>query len=209
MAIAENVKKVKESLGSGVILVAATKKRSVSEIEEAVDAGVEIIGENYVQDAEPKYEKLKGKVKFHFIGHLQTNKVKKAVEVFDMIETVDSVKLANEIDKQCKAVWKKMPVLMEVNIAEEESKTGCKAEEVDELAEEISKLENVELKGLMTMAPVDNPRPYFKRMKELFDSMKEKYSLEILSMGMSESYKIAIEEGSTMVRVGTGIFGAR
>ena len=210
--IAENFKKLKESIN--VTLVAATKKRSIEQVEEAVKAGAEIIGENQVQEAEEKYRVLKGKVKFHFIGHLQTNKVKKAVEMFDMIETVDSLKLAKEIDKRSKAIDKVMPVLIEVNIGEEESKKGCRPDEVEHLVKEVSGLENVELKGLMTMAPYSkNPeemRPYFKRMRQIFDELKQKgHNMEILSMGMSNSYKIAIEEGSNMVRIGTVIFGPR
>ncbi len=211
MTIADNIRKIKVQ---NVILVAATKKRHVDEIKEAIKAGITVIGENYVQEAEPKYEKMKGMVKFHLIGHLQTNKVKKAVEIFDMIETVDSVKLAKEIDKCARDVNKVMPVLIEVNIAKEKNKTGCYPEKAEELAKKIVKLKNLELKGLMTMAQYsENPeetRQYFRKMKLIFDEMKEKgFKMEFLSMGMSDSYKTAIEEGSNMIRVGTAIFGQR
>lgn len=216
MPIKENIERIKSELPQGITLVAATKTRSVDEIKEAVDAGIEIIGENYVREAEPKWLALKGTVKFHCIGHLQTNKVKKAVEIFDMIETVDSVKIAKEIDKR---TTKLMPVLIEVNIAKEASKSGVMPEEIIDLIKEISdlNLKNIKIKGLMTMAPYfDDPekdRPYFKEMKKLFDEIKAmnipNVDMEILSMGMSDSYKVAIEEGATMVRVGTKIFGPR
>jgi len=212
----ENIEQIKKGIPSSVTLVAATKTRSVEEIKEAIKAGIEIIGENYVQEAESKYNELKEKVKIHCIGHLQTNKIKKAVELFDMIETVDSVKIAKEIDKRTTKI---MPVLIEVNIAKEASKSGVMPEETIDLIKEISNLnlKNIKIKGLMTMAPYfDDPekdRPYFKEMKHLFDKIKAmsipNVDMEILSMGMSDSYKIAIEEGATMVRIGTKIFGKR
>jgi len=204
--IKENIKKIRK----GAVIEAATKTRSVEEIKEAISAGITIIGENYVQEAEDKFKELKGKVKIHCIGHLQTNKVKKAVEIFDMIETVDSLKIAKEIDKKTSKV---MPILIEVNSGKEKSKNGCMPEDVEKLVEECSKLKNIKVKGLMTMAPYfedpEKDRPYFKETKKLFDNLKEKYDLSILSMGMSHSYKVAIEEGATMVRLGTIIFGSR
>jgi PLP dependent protein len=206
MNIKNNVEEIKKELPSNVKLLAATKKQSVVDIKEAISAGIKIIGENYVQEAEEKFEELKGKVKIHCIGHLQTNKVKDAVKMFDMIETVDSLKIAKEINKRSSKV---MPVLIEVNSGKEENKNGCMPEDVVDLVKEVSKLENVEVKGLMTMTPYSkNPeaaRPYFKLTKELFN----KLNLEILSMGMSHSYKVAIEEGANLVRIGTGIFGER
>jgi pyridoxal phosphate enzyme (YggS family) len=213
MGIKENIEQIKKDIPSNVTLVAATKTRSVDEIKEAIKAGITIIGENYVQEAESKIE-LKGKVKIHGIGHLQTNKIKGAVDIFDMIETVDSVKVAKEIDKRSS---KQMPVLVELNIAKEASKSGVMPEKTIELINEISKLKNIKIKGLMTMAPYfDDPekdRPYFKQMKQLFDKIKSmnipNVDMEILSMGMSDSYKVAIEEGATMVRIGTKIFGKR
>ena len=214
MSIKENIEKIKNEIPRGITLVAATKTRSIDEIKEAVDAGIEIIGENYVREAESRYKELQGKVKIHCIGHLQTNKIKKAVEIFDMIETVDSVKVAKEIDKR---TTKLMPVLVEVNIAKESSKSGVMPEQTIDLIKEISNFKNIKIKGLMTMAPYfDDPekdRPYFKEMKQLFDKIKAMniphVDMEILSMGMSDSYKVAIEEGATMVRVGTKIFGKR
>lgn len=216
MSIKENIEEIKKEIPDDVTLVAATKTRSVFEIKEAIDAGISIIGENYVQEAESKYKELKGKVKIHCIGHLQTNKIKKAVEIFDMIETVDSVKVAKEIDKR---TTKLMPILVEVNIAKEASKSGVMPENTIDLIKEISNLnlKNIKIKGLMTMAPFfDDPekdRPHFREMKQLFDELKAmnipNVDMEILSMGMSDSYKVAIEEGATMVRVGTKIFGKR
>ena len=172
---------------------------------------------NSNKEAESKFKVLKGKIKFHFIGHLQTNKVKKAVEIFDMIETVDSLKLAKEIDRKCKDIGKAMEVLIEVNSGEEENKDGVMPSDVVELIKEVSKLENIKIKGLMTMAPyfddASEGRKYFKLVKNIFDEVKElnldNVDMNILSMGMTNSYKIAIEEGANMVRIGTGIFGER
>jgi pyridoxal phosphate enzyme (YggS family) len=213
--IKDNVEEILEETKE-VALLAATKKRTTLEIQQAIDAGLKIIGENYVQEAAKKHLKLKGKVKFHCIGHLQSNKAKEAAELFDMIETVDSEKLAKELDKKCKNINKIMPVLIEVNIGEEPNKDGCMPDKVLELAEAILPLENLKLKGLMTMAPyTENPedtRPFFRRTKALFEELKNKYpnqNIDTLSMGMTHSYKIAIEEGATEVRIGTKIFGER
>lgn len=214
MSIRENIEKIKKEIPDNITLVAATKTKTVDEIKEAIDAGITIIGENYVQEAEKKFNELKGNVKFHCIGHLQTNKVKKALKIFDMIETVDSLKLAEEIGKRAEKV---MPVLIEVNVGKEATKTGCNPEDVIMLVKEISKLEKIKILGLMTMAPYfDNPekdRPYFRELKKLFEKIRslniENVNMKILSMGMTDSYKIAIEEGSNMVRIGTKIFGKR
>ena len=212
MSIKENISKIKKEIPSGVILVAATKARKSEEIKEAIEAGIEIIGENYVQEAEKKYSELKGIVKFHFIGHMQKNKVKKAVEIFDMIETVDSVDIAEEIDEKTQKV---MPVLIEVNIGREENKNGVMPDMVVQLVREISKLGKIKLLGLMAMAPYsenkESYRPYFKEMRGLFDNLKSlnmpNVEMQYLSMGMSDSYKVAIEEGANIVRIGTKVFG--
>lgn len=211
MSIKQNTLKLLSSIPKNIDVVAATKSQSVEEIKSAISAGIKIIGENYVQEAKEKYGKLKGLVSFHLIGHLQTNKVRDAVEIFDMIQTVDSVKLAKEIDKRAK---KPMPVLIEVNIAHEKNKHGIFPEDVLNFLNSAKSLKNLQIKGLMTMGPIlKNPedyRPYFKKMKQLFDEIKEKNlpnaSMKILSMGMSDSYKIAIEEGATMIRLGRIIF---
>lgn len=204
--IKENIAKIKGSTPKDVIIVAATKKRTTDEIKEAIKAGIDVIGENYVKEAEEKYKTLQGLTEIHCIGHLQTNKVKKAVEIFDMIQTVDSIKIAEEINKRTQ---KEMPILIEVNIGEEKNKTGCLPDKLNDLITGISELKNIKIKGLMTMAPFfqdpEQTRPYFKKMKQLFDN----YNFDILSMGMSHSYKVAMEEGANMVRVGTSIFGKR
>jgi pyridoxal phosphate enzyme (YggS family) len=215
--IKDKVKKILEGLPEGVELVGAVKTRTVDEILEAVDGGLRILGENYVQEAEKVFQVIRGRVKYHMIGHLQTNKAKKAVQVFDVIETVDSVKLANEIDRQCGKLGRVMEVFIEVNSGEEPQKAGAMPADVPSLAEEISKLQSVRLMGLMTMGPIsEDPevsRPFFRRTRELFDALKRmglpNVEMRYLSMGMSDSYRIALEEGANMVRIGTAIFGER
>jgi len=217
MTIEQNVKQILSELPEGVKLVAAAKTRKPEEILAAINAGVKIVGENYVQEAESAYEIIGNKAEWHFIGHLQKNKVKKAVRIFDMIETVDSFELAKEIDKRCAQIGKIMPVLIEVNIAREEQKAGVLPEDTEKLIRDISTLPNIRVMGLMTMGPLsENPedsRPYFTAMKKLFEQMKELNLLNVemkyLSMGMTHSYKIALEEGANMVRIGTKIFGER
>lgn len=217
MSIKENVEKILSQLPNGVELVAATKTRSIEEILEAISAGIKIIGENYVQEAESKFKIIGKRVKWHMIGHLQTNKVKKAVEIFDLIETVDSFKLAGEIDKEAKKKGIIFPVFIEVNSAKEKQKSGVFPENVEKLIDEISIFENIKVEGLMTMGPfVENPediRPYFKLTRELFDKLKKKsfpnVEMKYLSMGMTDTWKIAVEEGANIIRVGTGIFGPR
>jgi PLP dependent protein len=217
MSIKNNIKKIKQELPANIILVAATKTRSVDEINQAIESKINIIGENYIQEAKKKYSKLKEKVKFHCIGHLQKNKVKKAVEIFDMIQTVDSTKIAEEIDKRCKSINKTMPILIEINSGKEPNKDGVMPEDTINLIKEISQLKNIKIKGLMTMAPyfedAKKDRPYFKLTKTLFNKIKTlnipNVDMEILSMGMSHSYKIAIEEGANMIRIGSKLFGSR
>ena len=217
MSIKQNVQKILGELPDGVHLVAASKTRTPEEILEAVNAGVQLIGENYVQEAERAYEAIGNRVKWHFIGHLQRNKVKKAVLIFDMIETVDSYEIAREIDKRCQEIGKVMPVLLEVNTGREPQKSGVLPEDTEQLLRDISALPNIRVMGLMTMGPFsENPedsRPYFVAMKELFARMKESslpnVEMKYLSMGMTGSYKIAPEEGANIVRVGTKIFGER
>ncbi len=154
---------------------------------------------------------------WHLIGHLQKNKVKKAVRLFDMIQTLDSIELAQLLDKECKRIGKIMPVLIEINIAKESAKAGIFPDDLDNLVKEILPLENLKVMGLMTMGPsVEHPhqlRPYFREIKKLFDGIKEEYpalsDFKYLSMGMSSSFKVAIEEGANMIRLGTVIFGPR
>jgi pyridoxal phosphate enzyme (YggS family) len=216
MGIAENIEKIRQSLPNNIEILAAAKSRNISGINEAISAGIKIIGENYVNDAEKKCKELKGRAEIHCIGHLQSNKIKKAVEIFDCIQTIDSERLAEEISKQCEKIGKIMPVLIEVNIAREQSKNGCLPEKVSGLAKYILTLKNIKLKGLMAMGPffkneeIEKIRPYFRETKKLFDDMKKLSSeIDTLSIGMSDSYKIAAEEGATMVRIGARIFGNR
>jgi hypothetical protein len=217
MNIKQNVRQILSDLPKGIQLVAAAKTRTPKEILEALEGGVEIIGENYVQEAEKAYEVIGNKARWHLIGHLQKNKVKKAVRIFDMIETVDSFELAKEIYKRCAQIGKIMPVLIEVNIGQEEQKSGILPENTEQLAKEISSLPNIRLMGLMTVGPLspdpEDSRPHFVEMKKLFDKMKElrlpNVEMKYLSMGMTNSYKIAPEEGANIVRIGTRIFGER
>jgi hypothetical protein len=205
-----------KTIPQGVTLVAATKQRSIEEIREAYIAGIKIIGENYVQEALSKYEKIEG-LQWHMIGHLQRNKVKDAIKIFDCIQSVDSVRLAKEINDQCEKVSRIMPILVQINIGEEESKHGLCPDNVYEIVHQIANFPNLRIDGLMTMEPYfDDPekaRPYFVCMKHIFDDLKARnipnINMKILSMGMSNSYQVAIEEGSNMVRIGTRLFGSR
>jgi len=221
-AIAENLENVRKRIAraaerSGrspedVRLVAVTKTVSVEAIREAIAAGVTDVGENYVQDALPKWQEIGDEVRWHFIGHLQSNKAKQAVKMFSLIQSVDSLKLAEEIGKRAKDIGLCAEVLVEVNLAKEASKFGIAPEDAAEFAEKVSKVPGVKLVGLMGMAPfVDNPeivRPYFAHLKKIWDELPEEQRVW-LSMGMSSDFETAIEEGSNMVRIGTAIFGPR
>ncbi len=217
MGIKENVQAILRELPEGVRLVGAAKTRTPEEILEAIEAGLEIIGENYVQEAEKAYEAIGDRAKWHMIGHLQSNKAKKAVRIFDMIETVDSVKLAHAIDKACAKLGKQMEVLIEVNSGEEPQKAGVMPDEVTPLVKEISQFDNIKVMGLMTMGPFtgdpEDARPYFQKTRAIFEELKGMdipgVEMKYLSMGMSNSYKVALEEGANMVRIGTKIFGPR
>lgn len=215
--IKENIIKILQELPAGVELVAAAKTRTADEIQAAIAAGIKIIGENYVQEAEEVIKAVGRRVRWHFIGHLQRNKVKKAVELFDMIETVDSYSLAKEIDKRCRSLGKKIPVLIEINSGREPQKDGVVPEKAFDLIRQISGFDHIEIQGLMTMGPYagdpEDARPYFVETRKIFEQVK---SLELpnvkmlyLSMGMTNSYRVAIEEGANVVRIGTKIFGLR
>jgi len=212
--IKENVKRILSRIPPGVEVVAATKSRTVDEINQAIEAGIEAVGENYVQEAEAKFRLMKANFQRHFIGHLQRNKVKKAVEIFDIIQTVDSFQIAQEINKTASSRGKIMSVLIEINSAGEKQKFGVLIEETERLIEKICNLKSVKIQGLMTMGPfLDNPqelRPYFSKVRKLFEGIKSldfpDLDLRYLSMGMSDSYQVAIEEGANLVRIGTAIF---
>jgi len=215
--IRENVERILQELPAGVELVAAAKTRTPEEILEAAEAGVRIMGENYIQEAEQAFEAVGDRVRWHMIGHLQRNKVKKAVRIFDMIETVDSMRLAREIQKECAKADRDMPILIEINSGEEDQKAGVMPDEAVDLVRDISTLDRVKVMGLMTMGPFtgdpEEARPCFQRTRAIFEEIRglnmPGVSMEILSMGMSNSYRVAVEESATMVRIGTAIFGER
>jgi PLP dependent protein len=215
--IAENVRNILSELPPGVTLVAAAKTRNAAEIKESISGGVTVIGENYLQEAETVYPEIGNTVKWHFIGHLQKNKVAKAVRLFDLIETVDSLSLAEEINRRAAAIDKKMSVLIEVNSGREPQKAGVMPEDAPTLAAAIGELPNLKLEGLMTVGPLGaDPaelQPYFALTKKLFDDIDRAafpgVIMRYLSMGMTGSYQLAIDEGANMVRIGTRIFGDR
>ena len=215
--IKENVKRLLNELPEGVTLLAAAKERSADEISEAIKAGITMIGENYFQDTLRVINDVEEKAEWHFIGHLQTNKVKKVIDIFDMIESVDSLKLAKEIEKCCKRRNKIMPILIEVNSGEENHKNGVAPKDVVELIKEISSLNYVKIMGLMTMGPrfgdPEESPPYFRKTREIFKQIKDFHlpnvEMKYLSMGMTNSYEVSIEEGANLVRIGTKIFGER
>jgi len=198
-----------------ISILAATKTRNVKEIVTALYAGVTLIGENTVQEALSKFEFLPPNIEKHMIGSLQLNKVRQAVRLFDLIQSVNSLELAEHISSASAEIEKVMHVLIEVNLAGEESKRGIDQDEVERLADQIRQLESVKLRGLMMMAPhLENPeelRPLFREMKVLFDEMRRSNNthFDILSMGMSNDYVVAIEEGATLIRLGTTLFGRR
>jgi len=223
MSIAENYEKIRKEIPDHVTLVVAAKQRTKEEIEELIEAGATDLGENYVQEAQEMHEQLgekAKKVRWHMIGNLQTNKINKVIPIFDVIQTVDSYEKAQAIDKRVEVAGKTiMPVYIEINIGEEIQKAGIKPEYevIENLVKQISGLSHLSLEGLMTMGPrfgdPENSRPYFRKTKEIFDQIKKlnlpNVSMKTLSMGMTNSYKVAIEEGSNMVRIGTAIFGER
>lgn len=201
-----------------VTLIAVSKTKPVEMLQEVYDAGIRHFGENKVQELCEKIEKMPADIKWHMIGHLQRNKVKYIVgNNVELIHSVDSYRLAEEINIQAKKKNVIVPILVEVNIAEEESKFGISAEDAVQLVEQISALENIRIQGLMTIAPyvvdAEENRLYFRRIKQLSVDIGNKnidnVSMKILSMGMTGDYEVAIEEGATLVRVGTGIFGER
>lgn len=217
--VLDNIKKACERSGRNpedITLISVTKTHGAELINEAIDAGAKDIGENKAQELCNKYDDVKP-VRWHFIGHLQTNKVKTIIDKVVMIHSVDSDKLASEIDKRAKSSGVVMDILVEINIGMEDSKSGATEEEARDLIKKIrDEYQNLRVRGLMCVPPItDNPensRKYFKKLKDIFDSIKElsgDENFDTLSMGMSGDYEVAIEEGATVVRVGTAIFGAR
>ncbi len=227
MEVADNIQHIREKIAeaahrsgrpaSAIRLMAVTKTVDDTRIAEAIRAGVEIIGENYVQEAKRKIEKLGKAGEWHLIGPLQTNKAKYAVHLFDMIHSLDRRELAAELDRRARTAGRVMPVLVEINVSGEETKSGVPLNEALELVRTVATLENLSIRGLMTMPPwFDDPeeaRPYFRRLREFRDRIAAeaipRVEMRELSMGMTGDYAVAVEEGATIVRIGRGIFGER
>jgi pyridoxal phosphate enzyme (YggS family) len=227
MAIADNLKTVTDRIASAakragrdpssVRLVAVTKTVDVESIRQAVAAGASVLGENRVQEARGKIEKLGNLARWHLIGHLQKNKAKYAVKLFELIHSVDDLELARELDRQAAKIGKVQDVLIEVSIAGEAVKAGVAIQDVAALVRETAKLKNISIKGLMTIPPYsedpESSRSFFRKLRDLAETIKKEnipaVSMNELSMGMSGDFEVAVEEGATMVRVGTAIFGER
>jgi len=218
--ISKSIEEAAKKAGRGpkdITLVSVTKQATNDQIREAISEGISDIGENRVQDALLKYSQLQemaGKVNWHLIGHLQTNKVKKALEIFSTIHSLDSLKLAEEIDQRASSLAKRIDCFVEVNVSGESSKHGIDPAKVEEFIVKAARLPQIHIIGLMTMAPfVDDPelaRPYFKRLRFLRDDLQKKNiantHIRELSMGMTQDFEVAIEEGATFIRVGTAVF---
>ena len=227
MNVEDNIRHVREMMAeaahrsgrpaSAIRLMAVTKTVDDDRILAAIQTGVEIIGENYVQEAKRKIEKLGKSGEWHLIGRLQTNKAKYAVHLFDMIHSVDRLELAAELDRRARAAGRVIPILIEVNVSGEESKSGIPLDAALDLIRLLAPLENLSIRGLMTMPPwcddAEESRPYFRTLRELQDKIAReaipRVEMRELSMGMTDDYVVAIEEGATIVRIGRGIFGER
>ena len=225
--VAANYRKVLERISEaavkcgrdpkGIKLLAASKAQNASRILQAIEAGIGLFGENYVQEAKAKREAIKDPVEWHMIGHLQRNKVKTALEIFDLIQSLDSLELARELDREGKKRGKTVRVFLEVNLGGEESKSGIPQEKIESLLREVGALSHLRIEGLMVIPPFrENPeemRPYFRALRELQRDLMAlnipNVELKELSMGMTHDYPVAIEEGATLVRIGTAIFGPR
>lgn len=222
-AIAENIKEIRDNIGNAVSkyrpagdavqIMAVTKTVAPEKVNFAVSQGITLLGENRVQEYLSKKDSYDKSAEVHIIGHLQTNKVKYIIDDVAMIQSVDSVKLAGEISRLAAKSGRNMDVLLEVNIGEEESKSGIGADGVFELAEQMLPFENIRIRGLMAIPPIGADERVFAQMHELFEQLKGKklanVSADILSMGMSGDYELAVKHGSTLVRIGTKLFGAR
>jgi pyridoxal phosphate enzyme (YggS family) len=225
--IADNINTIKQRIvfaatGCGrdpnsIKLLAVTKTIPTEYIIKAIDAGITMLGENYVQEAKDKIAAIGSRARWHMIGHLQTNKAKYAVTLFDYVHSVDRLELAQELDKRAGLINRKLNVLIEVNVSGEESKSGIPAADASALIKQIASLENLVVRGLMTMAPYshnpENARPYFSALRNLRDNISRQQipgiQMEELSMGMTDDFEVAIEEGATIVRIGRAIFGKR
>jgi len=230
MSIAQHIAEIKQNIEQAslirqqqnletraVKLVAVTKNHGPEIIREAIDTGIDAIGENRVQEALTKQSSLGRQLEWHLIGHLQSNKARQAVPAFDLIHSVDNEKLALEIDKAAAKCGKRQDILLQVNVAGEETKFGVAPKDLRGIVNIVTELENVQLRGLMTIAPfydkAESVRPIFRELYNMFLELREarlpNTDIQWLSMGMTNDYRIAIEEGSNLVRIGTGIFGSR
>lgn len=216
MNISENIQKYKEELGQGITLVAISKTKPISKLSDAYNAGQRIFGENKIQEMTEKWEALPKDIQWHMVGNVQRNKVKYMAPYVNLIHTVDSLKLLKEINKEAKKNQRSISCLLQIKIAEEESKFGISADEAKEIlnSEEYSKMQNVEIIGLMGMATftedLEQVGKEFQALNSVYKEFKKEYpQLKTLSMGMSGDYKIAVECGSNMVRIGSAIFGGR
>ena len=217
LGIQKKIDTIRKTIPDGVEILAAAKTRSLDEVKAAIDAGIRLFGHNYVQEAQEMVSGAKVTAEWHMIGHLQRNKAKQAVELFDMIESIDSLRLAKELEKRCAQIGKELPVLIEINSGREENKTGILPQNVGGLVECLNTCRYLKLQGLMTMGPLTGDpelsRPYYKETKRLYEEISamqlEHVEMRVLSMGMSNSYRVAIEEGANLIRLGTIIFGER
>ena len=221
MSIQKNIDSIKSDIqklsSKPIKLVAVTKNRTIDQIHQAIKAGITDIGENRIQEAKEKLPHIPKTITKHFIGRLQTNKVRDVVQLFDVIQSVDSLKLAQKINQECEKIKKTMPILIQVNTSDEPQKVGVSPDDAISLIKEVSELKNIKIQGLMTLAihsyDDNEVRACFQKLKQLFDKIKNSSfefrisSFEFCSMGMSEDYQIAIKEGANMVRIGRGIFG--
>lgn len=217
LEIGKRIASIRKNIPEDVDILGAAKTRSFDEVQAAYDSGLRLFGHNYVQEAQTMISIVDIDVKWHMIGHLQRNKAKLAVELFDVIESLDSLRLAKELEKRCSGVGKKMPVLIEINSGREDNKTGLLPEKALELAGWLSTCSYLQLVGLMTMGPLTGDpelaRPYFKETRRIYEEISHLQlpgvEMRVLSMGMSNSYQVAIDEGATLIRLGTVIFGPR
>ncbi len=215
--IARRCEEILRRLPPHVTLLAAVKGRSPEEIRAAIRAGIRHVGENYVQEAERKRPLVPEPASWHMIGRLQRNKARRALQVFDWLETLDSLPLAQRLERLLSQQDKKLPVLVQVNIGREPQKAGVPPEDVPEFVREVASLSHLEVRGLMAIPPIpqrpEDSRPYFREMKRLFDGLAAEkipgVAMEVLSMGMSADWEVAVEEGATLIRLGTALFGPR
>lgn len=226
MSVSSNIDDVRQRLTNAaeevgknpkdIILVGVSKTQSIEKIREAISSGIDTFGENKVQELMEKYDKASD-VKWHFIGHLQRNKVKYIIDKVEMIHSLDNIELASEIDKRAAKINRIVPVLIQINIGKEESKSGIYEEDMAEFTSNLKEFKNIVVSGIMTIPPAsdnkEHTRKYFRRMREIFEQYKNclyiNFDFKYISMGMTEDFEVAVQEGANIIRIGTGIFGER